>query len=95
MPGKTRLYGLLSNMLHAAEDHRRDQVISINKEFSTEYGKVMPSNYGRDSLPNLYDRARNKILGSIDNIVSPTPEDRTKSLEKAREIISKIPKPKH
>jgi|TARA_B100002003_G_C14086653_1_gene522717 hypothetical protein len=90
MQNSPKLYELLIQMEEAAD---RESVLKINPPFIVEYNKVMPEHCDEGSLPNLYDMARNKLLNSVDDIVSTTSVEREDELRMARELISRIPKP--
>jgi hypothetical protein len=92
---QAKLYGTLLEMLHAAETSSKEQVVALNKEFIPEYNRIMPKHYEKDSLPDLYDRARNKLIDSVDDLIAPSSEEKREELQEAKTIISRIPKPKH
>jgi hypothetical protein len=95
MRNQTKLYSTLLEMLHAAEANSKEQVVILNAKFIPEYNKIMPRHYEKDSLPDLYDRARNKLINSVDDTIAPTSEEKREELQEAKRIISKIPKHEH
>jgi len=95
MRNQAKLYGTLLEMLHAAEANSKEQVVSLNAKFIPEYNRVMPKHYEKDSLPDLYDRARNKLIDSVDDLIAPSSNDKREELQEAKTILSRIPKPKH
>ena len=95
MQDQTRLYSYLLMMRDAAALHMRQTVISLNVRFSAEYRRVMPEHYERDSLTDLYVRARNKLINSISDWIAPTIDEKAEELAAAYCIIDRIPKPEH
>jgi len=88
----SRLNEMLLAMEKAAATGSRGLVETLNQKYSPLYAKIAPRNYEKGSFADLYDRARNKILNSVDDIVAPTKEDKKEELKEAREIRIKIEK---
>jgi hypothetical protein len=86
------LYNILVKMEEAAAKVDKAGVCQLNKAFSPEYDRVMQMPYDEGSLPDLYDKARNKLINAIDDLISPTPKDKKAELEEARKLISRIVK---
>jgi len=87
------LYEILLRLVSAAEKGDKDEVVKINKsEFNPKYFQVFPevltTAYSPDSLPCLYDLARNNCLYAI----SFPNELRKEKLKDAKKYLSKIPK---
>jgi hypothetical protein len=79
MAKRMKLYVTLLEMLDAAEAHSQEKVVSLNAMFSPEYAKIMPTHYTQGSLPDLYDRARHKFINSVDDIVAPTSDKKSRA----------------
>jgi hypothetical protein len=85
-----KLYVTLLEMLDAAEGKSKKNVVAVNQRFSPAYNHVMPRNYEPNSPADLYDKARNKLINSIDDNFSY--REQREELRDAKKILSKIKK---
>ncbi len=83
-----KLYVTLLEMLDAAEAKSQKDVVAVNQRFSPAYNHVMPRNYEPNSPADLYDKARNKLINSIDDNFSSG--QKSAELREAKKLISKI-----
>lgn len=85
-----KLYVTLLEMLDAAEAKSKKDVVAVNQRFSPAYNRIMPRNYEPNSPADLYDKARNKLINSIDD--NFTSRQKSVELREAKSVLSKIKK---
>jgi hypothetical protein len=83
-----KLYVTLLEMLDAAEGKSQKDVVAVNQRFSPAYNRVMPRAYEPNSPADLYDKARNKLINSIDDNFSS--RQKSAELREAKKLIFKI-----